>query len=55
MTQHNKLVQCKRQKCLFNKRIYVNATDTMQNCCIHKATIIRLDENGKCVYHPDKQ
>lgn len=48
------LVQCKRLKCLWNKRMYVPITDTMQNCCGRVSDIIRLDENGECSYHPDK-
>ena len=48
MKQHNKLVQCKNTKCIFNKKKYVEITDTLQYCCNRKTNIIRLDEEGKC-------
>jgi hypothetical protein len=51
--KHDKLVQCKKSDCTFNKRIYVGATDTMQNCCCRKSLIIRLDEDGRCTLTAD--
>ena len=50
----DKLVQCKRTKCLYNMKMYVPPTDTLQYCCGRKSKIIRLNENGECAYHPDK-
>ena len=43
------LVQCKNTNCMFNEKMYVPATDTLQFCCGRATTIQRLDENGKCV------
>lgn len=51
----NRLVQCKRIRCLFNMKMYVPQTDTLQYCCGRASKIIRLNENGECIYHPDKK
>ena len=52
--EHDKIVQCKNDKCLYNKKMYVPDTDTLQFCCGRKSKITRLDENGKCVWQPEK-
>ena len=50
----DKLVQCKQVKCLFNEKQYVPMTDTQQYCCTLKSKILRLDDQGRCQYQPEK-
>jgi hypothetical protein len=45
----NRTVQCKNTNCIFNKKLYVPPTDTLQLCCNKQGRILRLDENGKCI------
>ncbi len=47
--EHRFLVQCKNANCMFNKKLYVPVTDTLQLCCDRAQTIMRLDENGTCI------
>jgi hypothetical protein len=47
--EHRFLVQCKDTNCMFNKKMYVPRTDTLQLCCGRLTDMIRLDENGKCI------